>query len=593
VFFNRSPILPRFITLIALVSVAGCGLGGPQREIERLAVLPFENLSANPSLDWVASAVSGVIVNDLTGSKRVQPLDIPAGRDLYAVNASEVLQGYVAQVHDEIQIVATLMDQQHRKTLRVLKASGKIGADVLPLIESLVRQISDDSHPFPTRNETALKEYFLALSSSDAQERARHLDLAIRADPQFGTAYVSYIQTLASSGDLNAAKAALTAAVAKAASFSAIDRARLQVIEASFNNDASARLKALTELAILQPADLELARTLAEARMRARDFPGAVRAYDAALKIEPSNTTLWNAKAYAQAHANDLNGAIKSIDEYRRLAPNDANASDSLGEIYFFFGKFNEAERAFLEAHQKNPAMLGGGDLYRAALAKSFTADLPGADAHFKKYEEFRKSAGDALLPLQSAVWECETGRDSAAMNRLTQVAGSPSPDIASLANAQLAIWSLAAGDASKAKAYAQKAAETARNPVARNLAAVANFLSSQAGSAEQWKARAMQALPGPQQAHLRNQLLGYALLLNGKFPDAVPIWRDLYANSDPNADGEARVMLAWALAQSAQGAEAAKLLEKYPFPAKAPEIGLGSMVFPRLRTLKAELKGQ
>jgi len=133
--------------------------------------------------------------------------------------------------------------------------------------------------------------------------------------------------------------------------------------------------------------------------MRARDFPGAVRAYDAALKIEPTNTTLWNAKAYAQAHANDLDGALKSIDEYRRLAPNDANASDSLGEIYFFFGKFPEAERAFLEAQQKNPAMLGGGDLYRAGLAKSFTADLPGADAHFKKYEEFRKSAGDALLP--------------------------------------------------------------------------------------------------------------------------------------------------------------------------------------------------
>jgi hypothetical protein len=40
--------------LVAVLLLAGCGQRAPQREIERMAVLPFENLSANPALDWIA-----------------------------------------------------------------------------------------------------------------------------------------------------------------------------------------------------------------------------------------------------------------------------------------------------------------------------------------------------------------------------------------------------------------------------------------------------------------------------------------------------------------------------------------------------------
>jgi hypothetical protein len=137
-----------------------------------------------------------VIVNDLTGSSRVQPMGIGAARDAYAVNATEVLQGYVAQVHDELQIVATLTDQQQRKTVRVFRVSGKMGGDVLPVIESMVHEISGDARPFPTRKEAAVKEYFLGMAAGDARERAKRLELAIQADPQFGTAYVSYVQAL-------------------------------------------------------------------------------------------------------------------------------------------------------------------------------------------------------------------------------------------------------------------------------------------------------------------------------------------------------------------------------------------------------------
>ncbi|HUS08758.1 MAG TPA: hypothetical protein VMZ52_20815 [Bryobacteraceae bacterium] len=586
--FSRASSIYGIAALAAVLCVAACGPRAPKRAIERLAVLPFENHSANPTLDWVGTAAAGVIANEITGAKGVQPFEVPAARDAYAANATQLLQGYVAQIGDRIHIVASLMDPQQRKTIRVLRAEGKPGGAILPLIETVVHQISDDARPFPTRSEAALKEYFLALSSSGMEDRRKHLKLASAADPNFGAAHVGYIQTLAAAGDVNGAKAALAAAVAKASSFSALDRARLNAFQANVNNDPAAKVTALAELARLQPADLEIWKSLAEARMRVRDFPGAVQAFETLLKMAPADAILWNAKAYAHAFANDLEGARKSIDEYKRLAPNEANPSDSLGEIYFYFGRFDEAERAFLEAHQKNAAMLGGGNLYRAALARSLKGDTAAADAQFKKYEEFRKIAGDPLLPLETAIWEYETNRPPAAMARLAQFAASAPAELASLSHAQLAVWYAAAGDASNAKEQLQKAIQGAHTPVAQNLASVARFVTLTPAGAQEWAARALQVLPNPAQAPVRNQLLGHALLLDKKFPDAVSVWRDVYKITDPNSDGEARVMLAWALAKSSQAGEAAKLIEKYPFPSRNPEVGLGTLTIPRLRALKA-----
>ena len=82
------------------------------------------------------------------------------------------------------------------------------------------------------------------------------------------------------------------------------------------------------------------------------------------------------------------------------LQPHDANALDSLGEIYYYEGRFPEAEKRFLEAFEMNNALLGGGELYRAALSRFLSGDQAKADEYFRRYIEFRQKHNDALVPL-------------------------------------------------------------------------------------------------------------------------------------------------------------------------------------------------
>ena len=117
-----------------------------------------------------------------------------------------------------------------------------------------------------------------------------------------------------------------------------------------------------------------------------------------------------------------MESAQKSFERYGRDPAHKANALDSQGEASFLNGRFAEAEKYFLEAHAKSSAMLGGGDLLKAAYARWLQGDLAGADQLFSRYLTFRNQQKDPLTVWRQAVWEYSTGRQAAAIARLSNV---------------------------------------------------------------------------------------------------------------------------------------------------------------------------
>ena len=97
-------------------------------------------------------------------------------------------------------------------------------------------------------------------------------------------------------------------------------------------------------------------------------------------------------------------------------------------------GKFADAEKAFLKAHELNAALTAGGDLRKAAYAHWLAGDLPGADKIFARYLEFRAKLKDPSVEWQHASWEYATGRKEQAIARVQK---SPSPQ----SKLQLRVW--------------------------------------------------------------------------------------------------------------------------------------------------------
>ncbi len=313
--------------------------------------------------------------------------------------------------------------------------------------------------------------------------------------------------------------------------------------------------------------------------MQAKRYSSAAGYFQKALTAQPGDATLLNSLGYAQAYAGDLDGAVKTLREYERTHPAEANPLDSLGDVYFYWGRFAEAEPFYRQEYEKDPAFLKGGSLIKAATARLFTGDVPGSETIFAQYEGARRAANDPLIDLTRAEWDHLRGKPDEAIRNLEKFAGTTKVrDLASLAHSQLSIWQLQAGDRAQSGQKAAQAVTEAASPTTSALATACRFIA------------------GPPGGNFPNTLVRvYALLLSNDFAAALPLLRDIEAHATPNPSDPAPVLLAWALEETGYVAEAESYLRTTPVRSVTGSAPFESLVFPRifhLRAVAAEKKG-
>jgi len=415
-----------------LLGMAGC-TKAPVRPVEKLALLPFENLTGDATLDWISSAAPAVLSNQLTGLPKVVIYTGAAVRDAYIQGATRVLHGYFSIRGGKPHFEASLEDLETRKIVQHYSND----AAVLPALDALAHTLDGGAKPFPVEDPLAVEGWIKALKTQSGYEEA-----AARA-PDFGLLYVTWAESLSLKNDREGALRVISQALARPTLKGAIDRARLELIKAELEGNVGARAEAFDKVAKLSPNDLAAVRGAAENNFRAHRYAAAIEGYRAALVLEPENFALLNQIGYSQALNGDLAAGKATLEDYSKKPEQGANGADSLGEIHFYHGKFAEAEKYFLLSHEKNPTQTGGYDLYKAALAHWLSGDVAGADAIHQKYIDYltkQVTGAPTVGPreLMQARSERTTGRADAAKRRLQD-----RPEYAAL----LVLWN---GDAAK-----------------------------------------------------------------------------------------------------------------------------------------------
>jgi tetratricopeptide (TPR) repeat protein len=500
----------RAAVIAILCLTAACNK--PAQISDRLVFAPFEYQGSEPASAWVGGAVSGI------ASVQTGTLAAPDLRDAKAASGQQVVEGVVTGAPGDFQVSAVIRDEGAQQTLRAISVRGATPMDAAT---ALARQITPQPKPYGTSNNEAIREYF-----------SGRADSALSLDPNFGAAHLAKIETLLRSGRKDELPAAIAAA--RAAKLSELDQARLEALVA---NTPKGRSDALLVLARASRYDVQLWRAAAEAALTSKDYKGSIDAFRKALELDPSNIIFWNTLAYAQTFAGDFESAKQSIEEYRRLQPAEANPLDSMGELYFYEGRFADAEKAFLQANSLNNEALGGGELYRAALCRYLQGDRAKADDLVRQYLEFRQKRNDALVPVREAIWLYTTGRREEARQKIASVAA---PAATPAAKAQLAIWDIAEGK--------------------RSVTVLGE----------------------------RPEVQGWKLLLGRRYPEAVGYWKAIYDSNSLVNGNEARVLLAWALSGAGRTEEAASYLRKWPLPPISPEPGFSSLWPAKVIELKA-----
>ena len=154
-FCSRLRVL--FIPAIVLVLLpAGC-TRQLAPAVERVAVLPFENLGSDAALNWVSHAAAAAVVYDLAGAKNTYAQIVDSLAVAEPMQASRALEGYFFERNGRLEVRASVEDLSTSKTLENLSFSGPAASGFVPLMNQLALALSAEARPFGTNSPDAFR----------------------------------------------------------------------------------------------------------------------------------------------------------------------------------------------------------------------------------------------------------------------------------------------------------------------------------------------------------------------------------------------------------------------------------------------------
>ena len=393
------------------------------RGMERVAILPFSNLTGDAELDWVANGGPAILAQELASGAHLLPQRASSVGTAALERATQLLHCTFTRRGGALQIQYALEDAERHRMI----ATGSVEGTALFAVSALARILdADGARPFSTPNPDAAAAWGRG-----------EFERAVTLDPDFGTAWASWIAQTAQSGKPDLAMEMAGRALTRASLRTPLDKAQIQLSYATLRKDEVARAAALTELARLAPHDTGPLLGLAAIEQQARKYPAAEELYRRVLAIDPGNAGALNSLGYVEGENGNLDAAKKSFEAYGQLPDQAVNSLDSLGEVYFMNGRFAEAEKYFAQVSARDPNFLKGAPMMKAAYAHWLGGDLAGADVLMQKYLAFLAKQNDPLAVWRQSVWLYATGRQEQAIAVLAQAP----PDQAATMERQRAVW--------------------------------------------------------------------------------------------------------------------------------------------------------
>lgn len=337
--------------------------------------------------------------------------------EAYLEKANRFVHGYFTKHGNGLQLTVDVEDAASHKMI----STEQIDGTALAAVTTLAKRLDPKAETFSTDKEAAVE----AWGKGDFEK-------AVALDPAFGAAWLAWVDAKARAGDTEGAIEVAGRALDHPLN-SELDGLRIALAKATLQKDSQGEHDALMKLTA-RVADPQLLAALGGLEMGAREFALAEGDYKKILAADPENIDAMNQLGYAYGFQGKVGDAEATYALYGKLPGQAANSFDSLGEVYFMNGKFAEAEKAFLRAHELDASFLAGADLRKAAYARWLAGDLAGADADFQKFLEFRAKLRDGGIEWEHAAWEYATGRKDQALARLAKL---PSPQRA----VQARVW--------------------------------------------------------------------------------------------------------------------------------------------------------
>jgi TolB-like protein/DNA-binding winged helix-turn-helix (wHTH) protein/Flp pilus assembly protein TadD len=350
------------IATVGLLSItAFLKRAGADAQIHSIAVLPFENLSGDPSQDYLAEGLTDAVTTDLAqiGAVKVisrssanhykkdyKPL-VKIGQEL---GVDAVVEGTVARSGQRVRVNARLVSTGDDRNLWAQSFERDTG-DILSLEDDLAQSVSrrievalkpaflqrrEEPHPV---NVQAYEAYLNGMhdlnnhrTNNELQKSLEQFDEAITLDPKFAAAYAG-----------------------KAIAYNLLgDYDEIPGSQAGPSSEAAAR-RALELDPTLAAAHSALAFALWKYSW---DWKTAESEFQKSLALNPNNAHTHHIYAVLLACRGDLAGADEHMSKALALDPLSMIIRTNIGWFHYFRRDYAKAEQAYLEVLKLDPGFL-------------------------------------------------------------------------------------------------------------------------------------------------------------------------------------------------------------------------------------------
>jgi serine/threonine protein kinase/tetratricopeptide (TPR) repeat protein len=363
---TTTALVSSLVALAAAISVLLWEKESPRPMPAGIAVLPFENLSADPENAFFTDGVQDEILNDLAKIadlkviSRTSVMQYKSGgkRNLRQIanelGVAHVVEGSVQRAANRVRVTAQLIDARTDTHLWVERYDRPLD-DVFAIQSDIAKAIaiqlqaklssaekSEIEQP-PTKNLIAYDRYLRARKvravqtarvPGDMREETRLLDQAVAYDPTFLLAYCELAQAHAYAYHLGVDRTPARVALAKAARDAALrlssDRGEphLAAAEVAFHCNLDYET-ALTEVAIARgklPNDASVFALSAYIHRRQGHWEDCAGDLERAVQLDPRNVWLLQDAAETYHHERHFSEATAAWDRVLAVAPGDPSS---------------------------------------------------------------------------------------------------------------------------------------------------------------------------------------------------------------------------------------------------------------------------
>lgn len=352
-----------------------------------VAVMPFDNPSANPELEWLREGLPDMIAAGLSRSDRLMPVDrgrlseisrgTSAAPSLDAsaevareAQADVLLRGSFSQIGGRLRLDVGVYDARDAQLLSAQSLTVDKLDDILSQIDLLSLKLANLINPTQTAagpqlatvmtdNLEAYRYYSLGVEKANGFENKEAISLlekAVQLDPQFAMAHARIGYTYALTwGQDDKGKPYLEKAFKLSSRLTERDRMNIAAWYTIANHDFDAAISAYRDIVTRFPLDAEAHWRLGRLLGSEERIDEAIDVLRQGLTVDPKSKNIYNTLGTLLAERGRHDEAIAAHQHYVALAPNAPNSYDSLGLTYQAMGDYANACLNYERAIEINP----------------------------------------------------------------------------------------------------------------------------------------------------------------------------------------------------------------------------------------------